>query len=96
MDWVIYSTTFKSDSDFGGCAWSFDPAVIGFEMPDLILTARSGRAALRHRMEILDIHVQENEFEQYYAYFLQVADTKSIVADSDLIDLCTSRSRKVC
>lgn len=73
-----------------------DPAVIGFEMPDLILTARSGRAALRHRMEILDIHVQENEFEQYYAYFLQVADTKSIVADSDLIDLCTSRSRKVC
>ncbi|MNL31443.1 2-isopropylmalate synthase [compost metagenome] len=72
-----------------------DPAMIGFELPDLILTARSGRAALRHRMEILDIQFQENEFEQYYTYFLQVADTKSIVADSDLINLCKSRSRKV-
>lgn len=65
-----------------------DPAVIGFELPDLILTARSGRAALKNRMENLDIQFKEKEFEQFYDGFLQVADTRSIVTDADLIDLC--------
>lgn len=65
-----------------------DPAMIGFELPDLILTARSGRAALKNRMQTLDIQFVEKEFELYYDCFLRLADTKSIVTDADLVDLC--------
>lgn len=43
-----------------------DPAMIGIELPDLILTSRSGRAALRNRLEALNIYSSEIEFEQYY------------------------------
>lgn len=71
-----------------------DPTVIGFELPDLILTARSGRAALKNRMENLDIQFKEKEFEQFYDGFLQVADTRSIVTDVDLIDLCRDINKR--
>lgn len=64
-----------------------DPAMIGLELPDLILTARSGRAALKNRLEALAISFSSHDFEQYYEQFLQLADTKSVVAEQDLIDL---------
>lgn len=61
-----------------------DPAMIGLELPDLILTARSGRAALKNRLEAVSIPVVEKDFEKYYEYFLQIADTKTIVDEQDL------------
>ena len=61
-----------------------DPAMIGLELPDLILTARSGRAALKNRLEALAIPFSSNDFEQYYEQFLQLADTKSVVTEQDL------------
>ncbi|MDB5145199.1 MAG: 2-isopropylmalate synthase [Mucilaginibacter sp.] len=61
-----------------------DPKLIGGDLPDLILTARSGRAALKNRMAALNIQYIENEFEKYYEQFLQVADTKSVVTEKDL------------
>lgn len=64
-----------------------DPQVIGIELPDLILTSRSGRAALKNRLEALKIPFVEKDFEKYYEQFLQVADTKTIVNEQDLADL---------
>ena len=64
-----------------------DPAMIGVELPDLILTSRSGRAALKSRLEALNISFSESNFEQYYEQFLKLADTKSVVAEHDLINL---------
>jgi 2-isopropylmalate synthase len=61
-----------------------DPKLIGGDLPDLILTARSGRAALKNRMAALNIPYVENEFEQYYEQFLRLADTKSVVTGEDL------------
>ncbi|MDR2269299.1 MAG: 2-isopropylmalate synthase [Sphingobacterium sp.] len=62
-----------------------DPVMIGIELPDLILTSRSGRAALRNRLEALNIYSSEIEFEQYYERFLAIADTQSVISDKDLI-----------
>lgn len=64
-----------------------DPAMIGIELPDLILTSRSGRAALRNRLEALNIYSSEIEFEQYYERFLAIADAKSVISDKDLITI---------
>jgi 2-isopropylmalate synthase len=64
-----------------------DPKLIGGDLPDLILTARSGRAALKNRMAALNIPYIENEFEKYYEQFLRVADTKSVVTAKDLTDI---------
>lgn len=61
-----------------------DPSMIGLELPNLILTARSGRAALKNNLEKLDISISQNEFEEYYERFLEFADTKSIVNEDDL------------
>lgn len=64
-----------------------DPEIIGYEIPDLILTARSGRAALENRMTALHISFDKSNFEQYYTAFLKLADTKSSISDDDLIQL---------
>ena len=64
-----------------------DPELVGIELPDLILTSRSGRAALKNRLTALKIFYSENEFEIYYERFLQLADTKSVVTEQELITL---------
>lgn len=64
-----------------------DPAMIGLEVPDLILTSRSGRAALKNRLEALAIPFSSDDFEKYYGHFIRIADTKSVVTDHDLINL---------
>lgn len=64
-----------------------DPAMIGLDLPDLILTSRSGRAALKNRLEALEIPFVANEFERYYEQFLDLADTKSVVLEQDLFAL---------
>ncbi|RQP19059.1 MAG: hypothetical protein EAS52_03500 [Parapedobacter sp.] len=67
-----------------------DPAMIGLELPDLILTSRSGRAALKNRLAALNISFAEKDFEQYYERFLKIADTKSIIDEKDLVHLYKS------
>lgn len=63
------------------------PEDVGVEKSDIVLTARSGRHALRHRLEKLgylfdDAH--RTEFERIYARFLSVADRKKEVTEDDL------------
>lgn len=63
------------------------PEDVGIEQNEIILTARSGRHALRHRLEQVGYKYTDDErvaFDQIYARFLTVADRKKEVIDEDL------------
>lgn len=61
-----------------------DPVDVGINESIIALTARSGRAALKHRLEILGYTIQGEELEVVYTKFLEVADRKKEVKDEDL------------
>jgi 2-isopropylmalate synthase len=61
-----------------------DPADVGAGGSAIVLTARSGRHALRHRLEELGYTLPEAEFERVHTAFLDVADKKKEVYDEDL------------
>jgi 2-isopropylmalate synthase len=61
------------------------PADVGFEESRVVLTARTGRAGLRDRLEKLNYRLSNEELNQAYQRFLAVADKKQEVFDEDLI-----------
>jgi 2-isopropylmalate synthase len=61
-----------------------NPADVGVNSSSIILTARSGRAALRHRLEILGYSVDFYDLDTVYENFLLVADAKKSVDNTDL------------
>jgi 2-isopropylmalate synthase len=61
-----------------------NPETIGVPMSEIVLSARSGRHGLRHRLEELGYTLEEQEFERVYQRFLEIADKKSVVDDRDL------------
>ena len=61
-----------------------DPVDVGVNQSSIVLTARSGRAALKHRMEILGYKLSKQELDQTYIEFLDLADKKKEVKDEDL------------
>ncbi len=62
-----------------------NPRDIGVPESEIILSARSGRHGLRHRLEQLGYMIaDEGQFEQIYIRFLDVADKKKTVGDRDL------------
>lgn len=61
-----------------------DPKLVGAEKSEIILTARSGRHGLKHRLAELGFNFTEERFEQIYADFLKLADTKKEVEEEDL------------
>lgn len=67
-----------------------DPVDVGADASKIVLTARSGRAALRHRLKVLGLELQQPEqIEIIYQSFLQVADQQKEVQDHDLIRIVT-------
>jgi 2-isopropylmalate synthase len=64
-----------------------DPSLVGAEKSEIILTARSGRHGLKHRLAELGFNYTDERFEKIYAKFLEVADTKSEVLDDDLREI---------
>jgi 2-isopropylmalate synthase len=61
-----------------------DPAEVGVKESSIVLTARSGRAALKHRLEVLGYTLESLELEEVYQQFLNLADKKKDVGDEDL------------
>ncbi len=61
------------------------PEDVGFEKSHVVLTARTGRAGLRDRLEKLGYTLTKEELDQAYQRFLAVADKKQEVYDEDLI-----------
>lgn len=66
------------------------PQEVGVPASSIVLTARSGRAALKHRLELLGYQVNKHELDTIYQHFLIVADQKKTVHDEDLITLCAN------
>lgn len=67
-----------------------NPADVGVPSSSIILTARSGRAALKHRLELLGYLPSKPELDQLYGNFLILADEKKRIVDEDLITLVTN------
>lgn len=61
-----------------------NPADVGVNSSSIILTARSGRAAIKHRLELLGFSVSGAELDLVYENFLQIADEKKSIDNSDL------------
>jgi 2-isopropylmalate synthase len=61
-----------------------DPALVGAEKSEIILTARSGRHGLKHRLAELGFNFTDERFEEIYNDFLKLADTKKEVDEEDL------------
>jgi 2-isopropylmalate synthase len=60
------------------------PELIGVQKSDIILTARSGRAALGFRLKALGYEPDKEELDGIYQRFLEIADRKKEVFDEDL------------
>ena len=61
-----------------------DPEIVGVPRNKIILSARSGRHALKHRLEELGYGLENGSLEALYGRFLQLADQKREVFDEDL------------
>jgi len=60
------------------------PESIGLNQIQLNLTSRSGRAAVKHRMEEMGYHEGDYNLDNLYDAFLKLADKKGQVFDYDL------------
>lgn len=70
-----------------------DPADVGAGQSQIVLTARSGHAALKHRLEELGYEFEGEQLDQLYKAFLVMADKKKEVYDEDLESLVNERDR---
>jgi len=67
-----------------------NPSEVGVPSSSILLTARSGRAALKHRMELLGHKYEGEDLNTLYENFLMIADEKKEVNDDDLIALAVN------
>ena len=72
-----------------------DPAEVGAGQSQIVLTARSGHAALKHRLEELGYEFEDEALDEIYEAFLVMADKKKEVYDEDLESLINERDRNV-
>ena len=70
-----------------------DPEDVGAGHSKIILTARSGHAALKHRLEELGYNYEGEQLDKVYEAFLNLADKKKEVYDEDLESLVNEQSR---
>ncbi len=64
-----------------------DPADVGVDQSVIALTARSGRAALSYRLDLLGRKVEGEDLDKVYERFLLLADKKKEIRDDDLLAL---------
>ena len=69
-----------------------NPRDVGVPDSEIILSARSGRHGLRHRLSELGYELSEEEFEKIYLRFLEVADKKKTVDTRDLEAIVSDQS----
>jgi len=64
-----------------------DPVEVGISESSIVLTARSGRAALKHRLDLLGIALEKEKLDEVYEEFLLLADRKKDIKEDDLLML---------
>ncbi len=63
-----------------------NPKDVGLDDNSIVLTARSGRAALKYRMHVLGVDVTDDaKVDKIYEAFLRLADQKKEVTDDDIL-----------
>jgi 2-isopropylmalate synthase len=75
-----------------------DPKDVGINESSILLTARSGRAALKHRLELLGFELDKEKLDQVYEEFLKLADKKKEIRDDDialLVGDATKQERRI-
>ena len=71
-----------------------NPEDVGLDSSSIDLTARSGRAALKHRLSLLGYEFSKIELETLYVRFIELADEKKLLHDEDLIELVKEKMGK--
>ncbi len=61
-----------------------DPEDVGVDQSSIVLTARSGRAALKHHLSEIGYTPEGEELDDIYQRFLDLADKKKMVTTRDL------------
>ncbi|MBQ2332819.1 MAG: 2-isopropylmalate synthase [Prevotella sp.] len=65
-----------------------DPKDIGLDDNSIVLTARSGRAALKYRLHVNGVDIDDDaKLDKVYQKFLKLADQKKEVTDADVLVL---------
>jgi len=64
-----------------------DPKDVGIDDNAIVLTARSGRAALKHRLQMLGVGLSQEALDIVYEKFLDLADKKKDINDDDVLML---------
>ena len=69
-----------------------DPLEVGADPSKIVLTARSGRAALAYRAKEIGFNLTKLELDRVYKTFLEVADLKKEVNSNDLEHIMTKNN----
>src|SRR5690606_36674440 len=71
-----------------------NPEDVGIDQSEIILTARSGRHALKHHLERLGYSIDRIDLDQVYHRFLELADEKKELKDDDLLQLMGDKTEE--
>jgi 2-isopropylmalate synthase len=71
------------------------PEDVGSPKSRVVLTARTGRHGLKHRLEELGFKLSRAELEQTYKMFLEIADKKHEVYDEDIAAIISDEIHRV-
>jgi 2-isopropylmalate synthase len=64
-----------------------DPNEVGINHSEIVLTARSGRAALAYKFKELGFNLTKRELDNAYQHFIQLADMKKQIEPVDLMEI---------
>ncbi len=70
-----------------------NPEEVGADSSKIVLTARSGRSALAYRFQKLGFQFNRNDVDTLYQEFLNIADSKKEVEDTDLAKMAQQHQR---
>ncbi len=68
-------------------------ADVGADGTQIVLTARSGRHALRHRLDRIGVQLSPESFQRCWERFLEVADSSKAVEDATLAEIALAVER---
>lgn len=70
-----------------------NPKDVGIDENAIVLTARSGRAALKNRLNLLGVDLDNGKLDEVYQKFLALADKKKDIKDDDILMLVGKESK---
>lgn len=70
------------------------PDYVGRPASNMVLGRHSGLHGLKNRLKFLNIHIEETQIEKIYQKFLDLADKKKAIYDTDLITIVSNYREK--